>query len=577
MRNILLLIFVFFGLQAGCKKESINELSVSPDRIEFPKEGGIDSIVIRTDADNWQINDVAEWIKLSQQKGKQKTTTVKITVSTISSSFRSDTFTVTAGNAKAVKVIVTQQPSEILYSLTVNKNQINFNADADSTLLEISSDAPQWTITTSADWLTFSSTNGQTGKTIITVYSSENPDTKARNGIFSIQAKDGPIVEVSVNQQGGLYPTYNTSPLAPDSTGMTSNALQLAKKIKLGWNLGNSLEAIGGETAWGNPKTTKALIDLVKNSGFNAIRIPCSWNQYVVDQNTAEINIDWLERVKEVVQYCIDNDMYVILNIHWDGGWLENNCTETKKAENNAKQKAFWQQIATHLRNFDEHLLFASANEPNVDNASQMDVLMSYHQTFINAVRSTGGKNSFRTLVIQGPSTDIDKTYQLMNTLPKDKISNRLMVEIHYYTPWNFCGLTEDASWGKMFYFWGKDYHSTTNPERNATWGEEETVDSKFLLMKKKFVDKGIPVVLGEFSATRRANLSGDELQLHLASRAYFHKYVAMRARENGLIPFFWDNGGIGNYGCAIFDRNTLTIYDTLTMQGLLEAIGTKK
>ena len=116
--------------------------------------------------------------------------------------------------------------------------------------------------------------------------------------------------------------------------------------------------------------------------------------------------------------------MYVILNIHWDGGWLENNCTQDKEEEVNARQEAFWEQIATTMRDFDEHLLFASANEPNVDNATQMAVLESYHQTFIDAVRSTGGKNSYRVLVVQGPSTDIEKTNQLMTTLPTDEVAD---------------------------------------------------------------------------------------------------------------------------------------------------------
>src|SRR5690606_15014605 len=112
--------------------------------------------------------------------------------------------------------------------------------------------------------------------------------------------------------------------LAPDAIGMSSNATTLAANINLGWNIGNSLEAIGGETAWGNPAVTKAFIDVVKQNGFNAVRIPCSWNQHMVNSNTAQIKTDWLNRVKEVIQYCIDNDMYVLLNIHWDGGWLEN-------------------------------------------------------------------------------------------------------------------------------------------------------------------------------------------------------------------------------------------------------------
>ena len=256
--------------------------------------------------------------------------------------------------------------------------------------------------------------------------------------------------------------------------------------------------------------------------------------------------------------------MYVIVNIHWDGGWLEENCTEAKKLENNAKQKTFWEQIAVTMRDFDEHVLFASANEPNVADATQMSVLMSYHQTFIDAVRSTGGRNAYRVLVVQGPSTDVEKTNKLMSTMPTDNVANRLMAEVHYYTPWNFCGLDKDETWGKMAYYWGKDYHSTSDATRNATWGEEADVDANFALMKKQFVDKGIPVVLGEFGAITRTNLSGDALKLHLASRAFYFKYVTKQAIANGLLPFFWDTGGL-------IDRSKYTVADQQALDALIQ------
>jgi endoglucanase len=200
-----------------------------------------------------------------------------------------------------------------------------------------------------------------------------------------------------------------------------------------------------------------------------------------------------------------------------------------------------------------------------------MSVLLSYHQTFINAVRSTGGRNSYRVLVVQGPSTDIVKTNDLMNTMPTDQIANRLMVEIHYYTPWNFCGLEADASWGKMFYYWGAGYHSTTDPTRNANWGEEAELNGYFQMMKTKFVDKGIPVVLGEFSAIRRSSLTGDALTLHLASRAYYHKYVTQQARAHGMIPFYWDNGSTGVNGSALFNRQTNTVFDQQSIDALVQ------
>ncbi len=347
-------------------------------------------------------------------------------------------------------------------------------------------------------------------------------------------------------------------------------AAEIADEMTIGWNIGNSLDVPGGETGWGNPRVNQDLIDAVSDAGFNTIRIPCSWDSHA-DQTTYEIDVNWLDRVSEVIDYCYANDLYVIINVHWDGGWLENNVTTAKQEEVNAKQHAYWTQIAEYFNEYDEQLLFAGANEPNVENAEQMEVLLSYHQTFIDAVRATGGNNASRTLVIQGPYTDIDKTNRLMNTLPTDTIEDRLMAEVHYYTPWNFCGLEQDASWGKMFYFWGEDFHSTTNTVRNANWGEEDAVESYFGKMKTKFADQGIPIILGEYGAIRRSSLTGEDLELHLASREYYYKYVTSSAIQHGLIPVYWDNGYSGNNGFALFDRNNGAIVDQGAVDALIE------
>jgi endoglucanase len=266
--------------------------------------------------------------------------------------------------------------------------------------------------------------------------------------------------------------------------------------------------------------------------------------------------------------------LYVIINIHWDGGWLENNVTTSAQDTVNEKQYNYWTQIANYFKDYDEHLLFASANEPNVDNASQMSVLLSYHQTFIDAVRATGGNNSSRTLIIQGPSTDIDKTNNLMNTMPIDSIVNRLMVEVHYYTPWQFCGLTEDASWGRMFYYWGKDYHSTTDVTRNATWGEEDALENYLGLMKTKFVDKGIPVILGEYGAVKRTLTGNSDQELHLASRLHFYNYFVESAVNKGIIPFNWDTGPYGNNTMGIFDRNAGGAVDKALLDSIMQGAG---
>lgn len=377
----------------------------------------------------------------------------------------------------------------------------------------------------------------------------------------------------STSSVAAFFPDYNKNPLPADATGMQSNAAQLASKIKLGWNIGNTMEAIGGETAWGNPQVSKELMQLLKAKGFDAVRIPLAWDQYA-NQQTAEISAVWLARVKQVVQYAIDSDMYVLINIHWDGGWLENNVVPAKQEQNNAKQKAFWEQIATELRDFDERVMFASANEPNVESAEQMQVLLSYHQTFVDTVRATGGKNAYRVLVVQGPSTDIEKTNKLWPQMPVDTVSNRLMSEVHFYSPYNFVLMSKDESWGKQAYYWGKGFHSTTDVEHNPTWGDEDYIDTWFKAMKTQFVDKGVPVLLGEFGAMRRTNLTGDALTLHLAGRAYYHKYVVQQALANGMLPFYWDNGGLDNFSSGIIDRKQNTIFDQQTLDALLAGAG---
>ncbi len=246
---------------------------------------------------------------------------------------------------------------------------------------------------------------------------------------------------------------------------------------------------------------------------------------------------------------------------------LDGNINAASQESVNAKQKALWEQIATTMRDFDEHLIFAGANEPPAEDAEQMALLNSYHQTFIDAVRSTGGRNSYRVLVVQGPSTDANKTYTLMNTLPVDPVPNRLMVEVHNYTPSTFTIVLDgDVDWGNMVYYWGAGNHSTIEPERNATYGEEDEILDEFQKMKQKFVDKGIPVVLGEYASWRRTPDLNKPVPLdtekHNKSVEYWATYVTKQAKEHGLLPFWWEVG-------VTLDRANNVVKD----QTLLDAI----
>ena len=302
-----------------------------------------------------------------------------------------------------------------------------------------------------------------------------------------------------------------------------------------GWNLGNTLEA-----TWGVPSFTAAPFYTAASAGFNAVRIPCAWDFNATTNISGgvtnyPINPAFMAKVKQTVDYAIAAGMYVVINDHWDDGWLENNIGTTVDPTINAKMNAYWTQIATAFAGYDNHLLFAAANEPNVNNTAEEVTLMYYYQTFVNAVRATGGNNTNRWLVIQSVS---DPTW--MNALPTDTVSNRIMVEYHQYTPSLFTIIHTDQSWGNAIYFWGPAYHYSGDPTRNATWGEEYDIDSFFQQLTDEYVSKGIPVMIGEFGAWTASLTNATEATWNGDSAYYWDKYVAESARGHGLSPFYW-------------------------------------
>lgn len=381
--------------------------------------------------------------------------------------------------------------------------------------------------------------------------------------VFKVTAQPGTRQPISV------YPDYSDKK-KNDKSGMRHDAFELASKINIGWNLGNSLEVPGDETAWGNPKVTKAFIDSVKKAGFNAVRIPCAWDSYIEDQATCKIKASWLARVKEVVDYCVKDDMYVIINIHWDGGWLENHPVRTSQVQINTKQKALWQQIAVYFRDYDEHLLFAGTNEVHVDGTptdENFDAQMSFNQTFVHAVRSTGGRNAYRNLLVQSYNTNIDLAVSKL-VMPHDNVDRRLITEVHYYDPWDFCGLEKNEAWATMKFLWGTKF-AQYGPISDR--GQEDYVKAQFQKMKVNFVDKGYPVMLGEFGAITRPSLTGADLEHHLASRAYFFEYIVEQAKDNGIVPFFWDNGS------GVFNRSNGSVSDKQALTGLMKGAAAGK
>ena len=374
---------------------------------------------------------------------------------------------------------------------------------------------------------------------------------------------------------------------------MELTAQEVAQRMMPGWNLGNTLEGnvswgsnpaklfennggLAAETAWQGTKTTQAVIDYVKSLGFRSVRIPCAWVWgHIADADNYTIDAAWMNRVKEIVDYCIKADLYVLLNDHWDGGWLDDNLTATgtQKEKNKAVLAAIWTQIATTFKDYDDHLVFAGQNEPPIDKESDVSKLVEYQQTFIDAVRATGGNNEKRLLVVQGPSTDAEKACKwLAGRMPTDP-SGKLAVEIHFYYPWNFWGMTEDANWGNMFYYWGKDNH-VDGSKHNATWGEESQMTAIADNLKTNFVDKGYPVINGEYGVIWRTVSGTNESQeKHNASIKYYYKYMNQMCMERGIVPMAWDTNSTGTNQMTIINRKNLTIYNPYMMDGIHEAM----
>ncbi|HXR48984.1 MAG TPA: cellulase family glycosylhydrolase [Candidatus Limnocylindrales bacterium] len=324
-----------------------------------------------------------------------------------------------------------------------------------------------------------------------------------------------------------------------------------------GMNVGNELEL-----NWGPPNA--ALFYSAAFAGFNAVRIPCAWDMSGATTNVSGgvtnyvIAPSYMAQVKQTVDAAIATGMYVMINDHWDDGWLEQNIGTTVDPVINAKVKAYWTQIATTFAGYDNHLLFAAANEPNVNNTAEEVTLMYYYQTFVNAVRSVGGNNTNRWLVIQSIA---DPTW--MNALPTDTVSNRIMVEYHNYTPSLFTIIHTDQSWGNAIYFWGPAYHYSGDPTRNATWGEEYAQDSFYQQLADLYVSKGIPVMIGEFQAAPASLTNATEATWNRDSTLYWNKYVAESARGHGLSPFYWSTGG------SPFDYTTGAINDSQVVAAL--------
>ncbi len=371
--------------------------------------------------------------------------------------------------------------------------------------------------------------------------------------------------------------TTTTQKPEPAPAETKGDSVQFSQNLMPGWNLGNQLEANSdgtpSETAWGNPVITEKLIKQVKAQGFKSIRIPVSYLSKIGAGPDYTIDSKWLDRVQEVVDMCIDNGLYAIINVHGDGyysikgGWLL--CAEPASEQETikAKYEKVWEQIANRFKNYDDHLVFESMNEvydgsygnPNPEYYNNIN---AYNQIFVDTVRKAGGNNNSRYLLIPGWNTDINFTTGDCDTytmeakfvIPND---SRIMISVHYYTPWEFCG--EEGY--DTFYKWGDSVKKFVKPRQSET-----LVNRQFDKLYNAFIKNGYGVVIGEYGSNDKTSKD----KSNTTYRAYFAEYVNYAAHQRNIVTVYWDNGYNGNHGFGLFDRTECTVTQPEIIKGII-------
>ena len=386
---------------------------------------------------------------------------------------------------------------------------------------------------------------------------------------------------------GSFTAPFSVQAAKKDTTSFEDlNQSQIVEAMGPGWNLGNQLESVTDnvpeETNWGNPVITEKLIQSVKAAGFKSIRIPVSYFAKIDDDKDYTIDSKWLDRVQEVVDYCIKNDLYAVINIHGDGyntidgSWLL--CNGKNQTEIKKKYKKVWKQIAERFKNYDEHLLFESMNEEfdgsySEPNKEYYQNINDYNQIFVDTVRKTGDNNTKRWLIIPGWNTNIDYTAGDYGfKLPTDQYRNksidkeeqRIMISVHYYSPWDFCG-GENC----VITQWGNE---ADDPSKTSTTCDETYMKNQLNLMKTTFADKGYPVFIGEYGSIDKTSYDSENEYY----RAYFARKLCQLSRKNGCIPMYWDNGYNGVHGFDLFDRTTCEVTQPVIIDAIMEGFGQK-
>lgn len=308
-----------------------------------------------------------------------------------------------------------------------------------------------------------------------------------------------------------------------------------------GWNLGNSLDATGDETSWGNPAITQALIQQIAAQGFKSIRIPITWNHRMGAAPDYTIDPAFMARVQQVVDWSLDAGLYVMINLHHDS-WLWLNTMGTNHDEMLAKYNAAWTQIANHFKNHSNKLMFESINEPtfNVDTATQLTLLNEINTSFFNIVRSSGGGNAVRPLVLPTIWTNASQEYlDSLNSTMASLNDTNLIATVHYYGYWPF----------------------SVNIAGETQFDDTSITDitSSFDRVYNTFVANGIPVVIGEYGLLGfDSGVGGIE---HGEMLKYF-EYVTQYAKSKSITHMLWDNGQ--HFNRSTFQWNDPELYNII-------------
>lgn len=327
---------------------------------------------------------------------------------------------------------------------------------------------------------------------------------------------------------------------------------ELVADMRIGWSLGNTLDAFGptgltSEICWGNPVTTREMIDAVVDKGFNVVRIPVTWVGHVSAPPEYIINSAWMERVKEVVDYAYDRGIYVIINLHHEE-WLY--PSYENEEEIIQRVSAMWKQIAEEFKDYDEHLIFEGLNEPrkigtnvewNGGDKEGQEVVNHVLAEFVKVVRESGGNNTLRHLMIPGYGASSSKRALKAIELPEDE---KLIVSVHAYIPYDFALNTAGrADWSNM----------------------TKDIDELMELLDEEFISKDIPVIIGEFGAMDKDND---------AERIAWASYYISEARKIGVPCVWWDNNAFTTNGenFGLLDRRTLTFPSEELVEAMLSA-----